>query len=275
MKLKKSVLKRRYTTSRYAVEYHLFPERSKSLGTTVTIPKNPKKKKGVVSLKYVCFSGLMGTFVADSKKLNRLCYKPKVNKILKAKEVERWIDIAKAGRLLPPYVEAEHLKETFLLRCDVSPSLLYVYLCTLRDVEEEPDFVRIASYFIEQGMDIHAAVVAASGITINNCGHHYLALHAPYSEQPTSSISVKLKTIIQLKKFLKNPSEYDKRSCTLLTKNTGYSDSAFSAQNIISQISSPVDASIPILDLFDENMVKMLSSDKNIKKHYDEYRKKA
>jgi len=276
MKIDKSIFKRHYrATSKYNVEYHLFRERCKSLGTTLTIPKDPKNKKGAVSLKYVCFSGLMATFTADKKRLNRICYKPKVHKTLKAKDVKRWIDIAKSARLLPPYVEFEHLKKTFLLRCNISPSLLYVYLCSLRDLEEEPDFVRISSYFIEQGMDLHAAVVTASTMAINNSGHHYLNLRASYQERPVKSVNVPINVVLQLKKFLRNPSTYDKRSCTfLIGKN--YSESMFSAQKIIHGISVPVTANIPILDLFNENVVEMLSSHKkdSIKKYYDKYRKK-
>lgn len=264
MKLENAaIFKRKYKLAKYNVEYYLFHERSKSLGETITIPTNPKKKKGVVALKHVCFSGLMRTFTAS--KLNRICYKPKVNKILKPKDISRWIDIAKEGRLLPTYVKFEHLKKTFLLRCNIPPSLLYVYLCTLRDLEEEPDFVRITSYLIKEGMDIHAAVVAASSITINNSGHHYLGLSASYYKRPITSIRVSLTNIFQLKKFLMNPSTYDKRSCTLLGNVN-----LFSAQNVIGKISVPEKA-IPITDLFEENIVNMLSSGVYNKNDYNKY----
>jgi hypothetical protein len=266
MKLEATVFKRKHVSSKYHVEYHLFNEQSEPTGPP-TIPTNIKNKKGLISLKYVCFSGLMGTFSAN--KLNRICYKPKVNKILKSKDVKRWIDIAKAGRLLPPYVEFKHLKKTFLLQCDVPPSLLYVYLCTLRDLEEEPDFVRITSYLVEKGMDIHAAIVTASTITINNLGHHYLRLNAPYSEKPITSIKVCLGHIFQLKKFLMNPSTYDKRNCASLNVDT-YSSRQFSAQNTIGNISSTA-VTVPIADLFDKNIVDMLSSGKYSKKLYDKH----
>jgi len=272
MKLDKAVFQRKHKSSRYNVKYHLFNERSKTLEQSINIPKSIEKKKGLVTLKNVCFSGLMGTFFEDVK-LNRICYKPKINKVLKSKDVQRWIDIAKAGRLLPPYVEFEHLKKTFLLRCNIPPSLLYVYLCTLRDVEEEPDFVRITSYLVEKGMDIHAAVVAASGITINNSGHHYLRIHAGYSDRPVTSVKVPLGKIFQLKKFLENPSTYDKRSCTLLGKSTSttYAGSQFSAQNTIGKIPASTEKEISIADLFDEDIVDMLSSGKYSKKLYDKY----
>ena len=260
-----AVFKRKHKSSNYKVEYHLFRERNRSLGG-LTIPDDVKKKKGLVTLKNVCFSGLMGAFKADKKKLNRLCYKPRVNKVIKSKDVKHWIEIAKAGRLLPPYVEFEHLKKTFLLRCNIAPSLLYVYLCTLRDVEEEPDFVRITSHFVDEGMDIHAAIVAASSICINNSGHHYLSLNAAYSERPVSSIRVSLAHIFQLKKFLMNPSRYDKRSCVLLKNLT-----AFSAQNTIGRIESAGAGEIPIADLFDKYIADMLSSGKYSKKLYNKY----
>lgn len=267
MKLETEVFKRLHKSSQYDVEYHLFRQRSKTLGPII-IP-DLKEEKDVITLKYVCFSGLLGTFSKNLKKINRICYKPKINKILKTSDVKDWIDISKAGKLLPPYIEYEHLKKIFLLRCNIPPSLLYVYLCTLRDLQEEPDFVRITSYLVKNGMDIHAAIVAASSISINNSGHHYLSLYAPYSERPITSVKVSLSNIFQLKEFLDNPSTYDKRNCVLL----GSSYAVFSAQNAIHGISLPSlkDKDIPILDLFDENIANMLSLGTYDQEQYDKY----
>lgn len=144
-------------------------------------------------IKAFCFA----PFVRDShpliaKGFRYVAYKFKIDfsksyPALSKFEVTRWIKLCQAYKLLPRSIDAEQIWKTssiILKYADLKPNQLYVYLSSVRYIQEAPHFIRSVLYLHDTlGVDFYISLVVASkyvypSVTI---GHHILPIHASTS----------------------------------------------------------------------------------------------
>lgn len=200
LSLNDKVLRRIFSPENYSARCYLFRDLN---SPAPPIPQSAQKVESS------CFR-FLSTIQSNC---NRVAYLPKLNrtKVLTNKQRYRWIELSKDWKMLPPYVQPKHMEETFVLDVNISPSLLYLYLCQLRHMEEFPDIVRITIYLVDLGVDPYLALCAASKIGCSNGGHNYFSFYGYGSENGDSTINVLL--ALALKWFANNPTKYDKRQC--------------------------------------------------------------
>lgn len=267
-----------------------------------------------------CFAGLLKGF-KENPRLNRMystVYLQETIKVanrkatiydsahitLEPEECVRWIELAKQYQLLPGYVDKNCIKKfndpkvvsesmydkhsavaggTVIF--DVSnlvPSMLYVYLSTLRNLREDPGFVRTSLYFIDiLNMNFFAAYIFASCIAMSTSGHHIIPVVREYVyDQPHKStidsingIKAHIKWMISLQRFIKDPSKYDKRNIYDST-NHGYTGTVFDCSSTISKVCNHA-LRVTIDEVFDPDVVGaiMSSSDKVAKEYIESFEK--
>lgn len=250
------------------------------------MPKEVGKEKNAQMLTGVCFSNFLRSVAqnkARGKSTNTIAYKPHVNRFgnhLTETEINRWIEWCVQWKLLPSYVNVAHLKEShFSLRFgDISPSLIYVYLCNLRHYEEWPDVIRISLYLAdEMGVNPYLALAFAANIGCGTTVHNYLDFGIQWSyDKPTPpNPTVSLAHAIAMKWYIENPQKYDSRTCY---DGGEFSAPAFTCWPTISTIvSSLVTVQVPGCDLDHPAVVAAMESNAAnvVKEHVEEYKKQA
>lgn len=267
----------------------------------------------------VCFGGLLGEI--RSSKANRMYFRMEVDKedvkkgaiLLSDKERRQWIVLAKKHKLLPPYIKEDAIKDLskeksnkikgnpaalgeFVIDLDnLSPTVLYIYLSTLRNIREMPGFVRVVSYLVlEKKMNFYAAYLIASKIVITVAGHHIIREQRPYgkikstigpnglriNEYLTQEIVddqfvVGISTAIGMFRVVNNdPLKYDKRNLhdPVGSKVSYY---GFNCADNISKISN-AKFTARMQDLFDKDIAKAITSkdDAEAHKHIKIYKDK-
>lgn len=246
------------------------------------IPANLAEEKNYQQQTGLCFSNFLRAATigkSRNKTPNRIAYKPKINRFgqhLTSSEIERWIERCVEWKLLPPYMEVGHLQDKyFVLKFDdISPSLVYVYLCNLRHYEEWPDVIRISLYLADElKVDPYLAVTFAAYIGCGTSVHNYLHFDEVWTHKnPTPpNPTVSLAHAVALKWYITNPSTYDTRSC--------YGSGDFSAptftcwptiQKIVQQL--PI-IKVPGCDLDHPEVVAAINSVDVVsaKKHINKY----
>lgn len=151
-------------------------------------------------------------FILDVEKKHTLSLEEKVN----------WIKLGVENGTLPEYMLEEDPKDNrFVLKADsISPSLLYVYLSTLRNMQENSQFVRTALTLVNiYKIDYIAAFVAASKHNLRNSWHSIVGLGKDYGASDITKLLIPLSIIIALKRYLKDPTKYDKRKFPVGVQN--------------------------------------------------------
>ena len=225
-----------------------------------------------------CFASLIGMF-RSNKDHTHVYYEMKEDSHQKVKLTKRekhyWIDLCIKHGTMPDYITEETIDKE-LMEIDVknlSPSLLFVYLCCFRYFREDPGFIRAIVYLVNScKMNYYAAFVLASRICMNYGLHHILTVLRKYSEKPDiSKTSIPLHIMIGLRRFVTNPEKYDSRT-VYGKKNDSCGFNEFKcAQNIESISSVKHDCSVQ--DLFNLDIVKaiMAESDDQSKKMLDKF----
>lgn len=221
----------------YVVVYYLYNVKDDK----IKVPTDITKLKGAQKCGGACFSDLLYSLRDTS--YNRIYYKPK-NKL--KDKAEKWIAFAVQHKLLPSYVKPEWVESGFVLEVDkqISPSLLYLYLTTIRQLDEDRNFSSAVMHLCDVGMDVHAAVVTASLYTIYGIGHFYLNTSA-YNYGDVFNVgkrNIPLRNVIGLKRFLENPTIYDSRNC--------FSGGSFNAYSIISNSICKIERKVNVRQLF-------------------------
>lgn len=207
------ILKRQNGYPDFSVTYYLYEEDEKEPKGKVRITENPKKEKNVLEYaNCACFASVHYG-LQNCKHLNRLAYKPTpIPKFLTNDDIlKRWVELAVKWKYLPAYVKPEHVEKTFVLKLEgLSLSLLYIYLCTLRNLYEFPDWVRIAVYLVDdRKVNFHAAMVIASKFACGNSNHNYISLSSSSYDNDTKRLPIKW--ITGLQRYLADPKKYDNR----------------------------------------------------------------
>jgi len=200
------------------VEYYVWKEKGKF------DPTKPKKK-GTEKYTGVCFSSLMSYIYKEDA--NRMHYKmendPGVAEVAKTtgQQERRWIRLCIKHKLLPNYVTTDIIKGGMTLDIsETTPSQLYMYLCALRYIREEPGFVKSVLHLVrEHRMNFFAAFVLASKVAIEGGGHHILDVTKNMSDfyggKTVNDLEqVPLHYMVGLYRYTQNPYKYDKRDIT-------------------------------------------------------------
>jgi hypothetical protein len=210
MKIDTSIVYGQYINVTSSVTYYLYEDKS----TTVTIPNSPESLAKPITR--ACFVDLYSQ-LRDKPKLNRIAYLPRLlyPNLLSREIAKKWIKIATKIKMLPDYVRPIHFDSTFVLdlsKVKEHANLLYIYLATLRFIEEEPHFVRSAVHLIRKHkMDPYAAIAFTAALCINHSGHGFLMTRPYYSSPfPISSLKVPINWAIGLRRFIDNPDKYRK-----------------------------------------------------------------
>lgn len=183
------------------VSYTLYKEKA-------DIPVAPEKHDGY-NLEGVCFSDLL----YEVSNYNRIYYKPGTN--LSKNQTKQWIDFCVKYKLLPSYVSSDQSGYVLKIDNEVPPSLLYVWLCLIRHVWENPDFCVSVIHLVENEMDVYAALVTATLFNVNGAGHNFLSLSSSdqYDYLTLAKVRIPIAHIISLRRFMENPKKYDNRIC--------------------------------------------------------------
>jgi hypothetical protein len=213
-----------------------------------------------------CFSQLLSMLKTDDKD-DRIYYKMEEDIHQKVKltdeEKHHWIELCVTHGTMPDYITIGDIdKKVMVLKIveDLTPSLIFIYLCCFRYYREDTGFVRAMVYLVNKcGMNYYAAFVFATRVCINYDLHHILTGVRRYGDSigPEEAI-IRLSDVIGLSRFLKNPKKYDSRG-PRSHKNTG-SFNQFQCASTIEKISS-VRHDCKVQDLFDLNILKAISAE--------------
>lgn len=254
----------------------------------------------------VCFAGLLNQI--KNAENNRVYFKLEVAKpkksypasgvVLTPKERSGWLSLAKKYRLLPPYIDENTIEDIpeekqrstdsggierstaiasgeFIIDLEgLSPTMLYIYLSTIRNIREDPGFPRAVSYLVNEiGMNFFAAYVFSSFVTLNSIGHHILDTFRPYGmckevyQQDSNtyvsealdlkaieaSVSTPIGKAIGLQRIVNSdPLKYDSMGIA----KAGY---GFNCSNTINKISK-VSYSASFQELFDKDIIAAIMS---------------
>lgn len=168
--------------------------------------------------KGICFVSLRQSMgIKDGKVPNRVMYfilNAEGKHVLSPEERVNWIKLGAENGTLPEYILEEDPKDDrFVVKLEgISPSLLYVYLSTLRNIQENTQFVRTALTLINiYKMNYVAAFVAASKYNLRNSWHSIVGIGKDYGSSVITNLDIPLSVVIGLKRYLKDPTKYDKR----------------------------------------------------------------
>jgi len=289
------------------VNYALF----KSDEDPAVVPENVRKRYPKAEVHgSVCFSGLLG-FITGSK-ANRLYdtlevmdpksvpNNPEV--LLKPEERSAWISLAKKYKMLPPYIDENAIIDlppkkrvsskagcyenstitaaigNFVIDLvGLSPTVLYIYLSTLRNIREDPGLPRAVLHLVnELGMNFYAAYVFASKVVLDCTGHHVISVQRPYGmvknvyDKKTNrytttpldintigeEINIPLHVAIGLQRVVNNsPLTYDKREVGDVKARIG----RFNCSDTIEGISKATRFT-GFQELFDEDIIAAVMS---------------
>jgi hypothetical protein len=178
-----------------------------------------EKLKPVWNTNSVCFAGVsrdVGQFftINKPKQANRIMYIIQEGDIPQKDQLE-WIKLSVKNGTLPEYIlDQEPNSDRFVLSLkDVSNSLLYIYLSTLRNMQEDVQFIQtILTLVTKYKMDYPAALVVASKFNIDNNWHSIIDLGRTYGDTKSIvDLAVPVSVIVALTRYLKDPSKYDNR----------------------------------------------------------------
>ncbi len=233
----------------FKVTYYVYEDTSKDV---IAVPQKDLEDRKVLRYDAICFWTLPQV-LANDKKLNRVWYKPviKDESILSKEDVAKWIKMAVNAKLLPDNVKPEHFETGFVIKADIPLTLLYVYLVTIRQIEEEPDMVRSVIYLVDKGVDMCGAIgVCCRLVQLSQIHNYFTATKNVYAPVPININNSKslLSPIIGLKRFISEP---DKHQIPNLT--------AWRGQQNIEQISK-VTSTIKASDLLHPQIIKAINS---------------
>lgn len=224
-----------------------------------------------------CFSDLLG-MLKKGEDHDRVYYKMEEDSYqtkLTEEEKHRWISLCVEYGTMPKCVVEEDVdKKVMIIEIDknVSPSILFVYLCCFRYFREDTGFIRSVVYLVDKcNMNYYAAFVLASRICMNYALHHCLNVTRQYGEKfDLDKVTAPLHQIIGLTRFISDPQKYDSRGPR--DYNSGGSFNQFRCADTIQKISS-VKCECLIQDLFDSNIIKaiMASSDDGSEKYLNKF----
>jgi len=214
----KKVCKAKHT-SNHLVDYYLYKTKK-----PLQMPKGKPGDHGTG----VCFSSLLSNIRNRDKTPNRVLYIMEddddgnlLDPPLSIKEKKEFIKISRKHQLLPDYVKYDWIGENGVSRIvldisDMSPSLLYAYLCHFRYIREDPGFVRALVYLVNtKKMDFYIAYALAHRVCLAWGGHTVLDYLISYPDtNDPNSMSLNLRFAAGTYRYFNDPKKYDDRVIT-------------------------------------------------------------
>jgi len=130
-------------------------------------------------------------------------------------EKHKWIKMCKENKMLPSYIPLSAAKTgKIVLNLEgLTPSILYLYLSTARNIGENPAFVKGMVYLVTKlKMNFYAAFVFLSKVFISGSGHHIIATGFNGRTEPEKVENIDVGLMIGLRRFVGDPLKYDSRS---------------------------------------------------------------
>ena len=226
-----------------------------------------------------CFSDLL-QMLGDNKKHNKVYYKMEEDgkQSVKLTNIEKheWIELCVKYKTMPKYITKDDIdKKIMVIDIDdenITPSLIFIYLCCFRYFREDTGFIRAIVYLVSKcKMNYYAAFVFASRACLNYGLHHILNTVRNYSEKvDVDKIKVPLNVIIGLSRIVNDPKKYDERGPRDYKSGGGFNQ--FRCADNIHNISK-IKYNCSLQDLFDKNILKAIisSSDKTSQKYIDTF----
>lgn len=282
----------------YSTNYHIF-----RTDEVQKIPSYlPNEPMETTSNNTACYSGLLGRLKLekiDDKPCNRVYTRielfPPWNKKqypLTYEDQCAWIKLAKKFKLLPYYVThkvlvkskddlafANELRMTINLD-GINFVQLYIYLATLRNLKDEPGFVKALLYlYYEIKMNFYAAYVLSLHLNNPNSGHSVVSASDSFycNSKPVPyalTDKINLKRMIGLHRFLIEPKAYDTRTFNNIAKaGNWYWECDLTIAKTVQNIAEK-EAVVNIKDLFNKHIIKAIMSldDKSFKKEMKRFK---
>lgn len=291
-----SILNPSYNHLTNSVEYGVF----KDDGDPAIVPKNIKEAFKTSKYNDVCFSGLLKQII--TQRANRMYYK--LHTVLPAgsypplltfKERGQWISLAKEHKLLPSYINENTIEDekdpsklakgTFIIDLEeITQSLLYIYLSTIRNIREDPGLPKAVLYLVNDlGMNFYLAYILASKVVMSTSGHHIISLNRSYgmfkqeydtkrcvytydsftSDQLNEKVTVPINVAVGIQRVVNGSKKYDKRIAITC-------GGQFECSSIIESVSN-IRYEATVQELFDKNIITatMSETDKKAKIYID------
>jgi len=226
-----------------------------------------------------CFSDLL-KMLKNNKEHDRVHYKMEEDSgqgvKLTKQEKHKWVELCVEHKTMPEYITKDNIdKKVMIINVDdenITPSLIFIYLCCFRYFREDPGFIRAVVYLVSKyKMNYYAAFVFASRVCMSYDLHHILGIVRQYAEKfDINTVTVPLHIITGLVRIVNDPKKYDTRGPRDHDAGGGFNQ--FRCANRINDISK-VKYNCSLQDLFDKNVLKsvMSSSDKTSKKYLDKF----
>jgi len=172
----------------------------------------------------------------DSKAISKIC------PVLEMSEIKNWIVMNRRWKMLPRSARFSYRRWDQQLIIDFSKcpvNLVYLYLTIFRYLREDPGIVRaVTKLVMEQNVNPYIAMVLVHHYCQDFIGHSVLPITRGYITSRaglTGEETFDLAMARQLRLFVNNPWEYDKRPA-----NKQYGFNAFSLHSMLNTIPVPV-----------------------------------
>lgn len=114
---------------------------------------------------------------------------------LSKEEIVRWVELCKEAGFVPTDLNENFTEdgEMCLALDKHNRPMLYLYLSSMRHIQENPSFVRLVLYLIdEKGMGLYTAMTLASYYAICNTGHHFIYANRYMASAPDFAKATKI-----------------------------------------------------------------------------------
>jgi len=252
----------RIVNSGYFAEYYIYTSDSMDIPSHEDLFEKINSGEAWKNSNTLCFAELKNNkrAVEYLNKSNRFVYFIKKNRVhIDDKDIETWVELCIKNKMLPSYVKKESIKEKAIV-LDISssikmnPSLLYIYLSSFRFISEDTNFVKATLIMTEKyKIPFLLSWVFASRAYIHNTGHSFADIgrisYLEDAEQFVKTASVPMVYLIGIKRYLKEPSKYDKRKIDDVC--------FFNAHSMIRAAGSGFNKSILLKDIKNEHLHKL------------------
>lgn len=134
----------------------------------------------------------------------RLNHHSKLN--LTTKAIRTWMNLCVKNGLLPRDININAFMKTGLFRINLfnqTPQLLYIYLCNVRNIQEEPGIIAFCLHLVERlKCDFLLAYYIAEFFCRKNPGHSYISSASSRKPKPDMQ-DMQVENILRIKKVFK------------------------------------------------------------------------
>lgn len=182
-------------------EQNLFYYEGNSNSYKITYYVNDKKTANAA-----CFANLPSQLDKLKDTTTIVKYQPACHKDLTNEEIARWISLNIEYKTLP--ADIQHTQEGYAINAtDKHYSLLYVYLCMLRFMEDDHKIVKGTILLVDKyKVDFYVAFTIASKLLTHNSGHHFFYMNASWGVKlNVNNTFVPIRWVIGLQRLVNHP----------------------------------------------------------------------